>query len=228
MRAIARHLGGRPVSTRSAARYSSIVRLCTIPRKRSGRMRSVASSVCANQCWRRARRAISTCMTSWYILAGRPTENLQSPTAMLADAVLILSIARRFMQAANARSLFTRINAWPIDQKILSSARYRATGRATLSKARTIARWSACWLNAKPASGVLCKMDDCTSDDALAGFTRQMKKLPAFLRKSTTYDPGSEMACCASSCQKRLTYSLPVKLCPTTSPACPMADHGKH
>lgn len=42
---------------------------------------------------------------------------------------------------------------------------------------------------------VLCKMDGCTAQDALEGFTRQMKKLPAFLRESLTYDRGSEMAC---------------------------------
>ena len=30
---------------------------------------------------------------------------------------------------------------------------------------------------------------------ALEGFTRQMKHLPAFLRKSLTYDRGVEMAC---------------------------------
>ncbi len=42
---------------------------------------------------------------------------------------------------------------------------------------------------------VLCRMDGCTAQDALAGFTRQMKKLPAFLRESLTYDRGSEMAC---------------------------------
>ena len=42
---------------------------------------------------------------------------------------------------------------------------------------------------------VLCKMDGCTAQDALTGFTRQMKKLPAFLRESLTYDRGSEMAC---------------------------------
>jgi IS30 family transposase len=42
---------------------------------------------------------------------------------------------------------------------------------------------------------VLCRMDGCTAADALAGFTRQMKKLPAFLRESLTYDRGSEMAC---------------------------------
>jgi len=42
---------------------------------------------------------------------------------------------------------------------------------------------------------VLCRMDGCTADDALKGFERQMKKLPAFLRKSMTYDRGSEMAC---------------------------------
>lgn len=42
---------------------------------------------------------------------------------------------------------------------------------------------------------VLCRMDGCTAADALAGFTRQMKKLPAFLRESLTYDRGSELAC---------------------------------
>ena len=35
----------------------------------------------------------------------------------------------------------------------------------------------------------------CTAQDALEGFTRQMKKLPAFLRESLTYDRGSEMTC---------------------------------
>jgi len=42
---------------------------------------------------------------------------------------------------------------------------------------------------------VLCRMDGCTAADALVGFERQMKKLPAFLRQSMTYDRGSEMAC---------------------------------
>lgn len=42
---------------------------------------------------------------------------------------------------------------------------------------------------------VLCRMDGCTAADALKGFSRQMKKLPAFLRESFTYDRGSEMAC---------------------------------
>jgi IS30 family transposase len=41
---------------------------------------------------------------------------------------------------------------------------------------------------------VLCKMEGCTAQAALEGFTRQMKKLPAFLRESLTYDRGSEMA----------------------------------
>ena len=41
---------------------------------------------------------------------------------------------------------------------------------------------------------VLCKMDDCSAESALTSFTRQMKKLPAFLRESLTYDRGSEMA----------------------------------
>lgn len=41
---------------------------------------------------------------------------------------------------------------------------------------------------------VLCRMDGCTAADAVEGFTRQMKRLPAFLRESLTYDRGSEMA----------------------------------
>ena len=41
---------------------------------------------------------------------------------------------------------------------------------------------------------VLCKMADCSAEAALESFTRQMKKLPAFLRESLTYDRGSEMA----------------------------------
>jgi len=42
---------------------------------------------------------------------------------------------------------------------------------------------------------VLCKMAGCTAEDALEGFSRQMKKLPKFIRQSITYDQGSEMAC---------------------------------
>jgi len=42
---------------------------------------------------------------------------------------------------------------------------------------------------------ILCRMDGCTAPDALEGFSRQMKRLPAFLRESFTYDRGSEMAC---------------------------------
>jgi len=42
---------------------------------------------------------------------------------------------------------------------------------------------------------VLCRMDGCTAQHALEGFTRQMKKLPAFLRESLTYDRGTEMTC---------------------------------
>lgn len=41
---------------------------------------------------------------------------------------------------------------------------------------------------------VLCRMDGCTAADAVEGFTRQMKKLPACMRESMTYDRGSEMA----------------------------------
>lgn len=36
------------------------------------------------------------------------------------------------------------------------------------------------------------KMRGCTADAALEGFTRQMKRLPAALRKSMTYDRGSD------------------------------------
>ena len=38
-------------------------------------------------------------------------------------------------------------------------------------------------------------MDGNTAEAALEGFTRQMKRLPAALRKSMTYDRGSELAC---------------------------------
>lgn len=41
---------------------------------------------------------------------------------------------------------------------------------------------------------ILCKMDGCDAASALEGFTRQLKKLPTFLRESLTYDRGSEMA----------------------------------
>lgn len=44
---------------------------------------------------------------------------------------------------------------------------------------------------------VLCKMDGCTAEAALEGFSRQMKKLPAFLRESLTNDRGTEMTCYA-------------------------------
>ena len=42
---------------------------------------------------------------------------------------------------------------------------------------------------------VLCKMDGNTAAAALVAFTRQMKHLPREIRKSMTYDRGSEMAC---------------------------------
>lgn len=54
---------------------------------------------------------------------------------------------------------------------------------------------------------VLCRMDGCTAQDALEGFTRQMKKLPAFLRESLTYDRGSELACHAEL-SKRLNIDI--------------------
>jgi len=42
---------------------------------------------------------------------------------------------------------------------------------------------------------VLCKMNGNGAEAALESFTRQMKRLPAMMRKSMTYDRGSEMAC---------------------------------
>ena len=54
---------------------------------------------------------------------------------------------------------------------------------------------------------VLCKMDDCTAQDALEGFTRQMKKLPHFLLGSLTYDRGTEMTC-YPELMKRLNIDL--------------------
>jgi IS30 family transposase len=42
---------------------------------------------------------------------------------------------------------------------------------------------------------VLCKMEGCTAEAALEGFSRQMRKLPAFMRESLTYDRGTEMTC---------------------------------
>lgn len=54
---------------------------------------------------------------------------------------------------------------------------------------------------------VLCRMDGCTATAALEGFSRQMKKLPAFLRGSLTYDRGSEMACHAELA-KRLKLDI--------------------
>ncbi len=42
---------------------------------------------------------------------------------------------------------------------------------------------------------VLCKMEGNTAQAALDGFTRQMKRLPSIMRRSMTYDRGSEMAC---------------------------------
>ena len=54
---------------------------------------------------------------------------------------------------------------------------------------------------------VLCRMAGCTAQDALEGFSRQMTKVPAFLRESLTYDRGSEMACYAQLA-KRLNLDI--------------------
>jgi len=42
---------------------------------------------------------------------------------------------------------------------------------------------------------VLCKMNGNGAEAVLASITRQLKRLPVALRKSITYDRGSEMAC---------------------------------
>jgi IS30 family transposase len=42
---------------------------------------------------------------------------------------------------------------------------------------------------------VLCKMNGNGAEATLESFTWQMKRLPAMMRKSMTYDSGSEMAC---------------------------------
>jgi IS30 family transposase len=42
---------------------------------------------------------------------------------------------------------------------------------------------------------LLSRMEGNGAEAALAGFTRQMRRLPAFLRRSLTYDRGLEMAC---------------------------------
>lgn len=44
---------------------------------------------------------------------------------------------------------------------------------------------------------ILCKMDGCTADAALEGFSRQLKKFPAEMRATMTYDRGTEMMCYA-------------------------------
>ena len=49
---------------------------------------------------------------------------------------------------------------------------------------------------------ILCRMDGCTAEAVLEGFSRQMKKLPAFLRESLTYDRGTEMTCYAELMQR--------------------------
>lgn len=54
---------------------------------------------------------------------------------------------------------------------------------------------------------ILCRMDGCTAADALEGFSRQMKKLPAFLRESLTYDRGSELAC-FDALSKRINMNI--------------------
>ena len=42
---------------------------------------------------------------------------------------------------------------------------------------------------------ILCKMNGNGTEAVLDSFTRQMKRLPVALRRSMTYDRGSEMTC---------------------------------
>lgn len=42
---------------------------------------------------------------------------------------------------------------------------------------------------------ILCKMDGCTAEAALEGFSRQLKKLPESMRTSLTADRGTELTC---------------------------------
>lgn len=62
---------------------------------------------------------------------------------------------------------------------------------------------------------VLCRMDGCSANDALEGFTRQMKGLPSFLRESLTYDRGSELACHAELSRR---LKLDIWFCDPHSP----------
>lgn len=52
-----------------------------------------------------------------------------------------------------------------------------------------------------------CRNGKTVSASERRGFTRQMKKLPAFLRESLTYDRGSELACHAEL-SKRLNIDI--------------------
>jgi IS30 family transposase len=74
----------------------------------------------------------------------------------------------------------------------IETRKWPGTGKAISSKARSIVPAWERWSTQDP---VLCRMDGCTAEAALEGFTRQMKKLPAFLRERLTYDRGTEMTC---------------------------------
>ena len=50
----------------------------------------------------------------------------------------------------------------------------------------------------------LGKMRGCTAEAALEGFTRQMKRRPAMLRRSMTCDRGSEMGGSEMACHPEL------------------------
>lgn len=54
---------------------------------------------------------------------------------------------------------------------------------------------------------VLARMPGCTAADALEGFSKRLRTLPAFMRQSLTYDRGGEMACHAKLA-KRLNLDI--------------------
>jgi len=55
---------------------------------------------------------------------------------------------------------------------------------------------------------VLCKMNGNGAEAVLDSFTRQMKRLPVALRKSMTYDRGSEMACHPELARRNGDYAM--------------------
>ena len=66
---------------------------------------------------------------------------------------------------------------------------------------------------------VLCKMDGCTAKAALEGFTRQMSKLPAFLRERLTHDRRTELTCHEDLMRRSPRRAAPSRSPPAVAPA---------